>query len=401
MSRPLTWTLTVLLMVSGACSPDRRPEGPSASLVNPAAIEDGPYAPVIDPADFVDVIDNPYMPLTPGTVLTYMGFSDRGKQMENLVVTYDTKEILGVTTTVIRDQVETKGVLTKDTFRWFAQDRSGNVWYFGQDSREIEHDRVASRSGSWEASVDGAQPGIVMPGHPQVGDLYRQEFSPGEAEAIGKVLRLDASVTVPHGSFHGVLVTEDRNPLEPNLVENKLYARGVGVLKKKRMVQGGEETLELVGVGHMDPPEFGSIGEAVTFIQSRMHLPIVLPAKLPRDAHLSIYNLVDVSRFEGRARAHLRIDFGVRGYLYINYGVTGFDGCGGDTAVEVDVLGQRGLLLEHMSGGATIIWPVPEGSLEGRYGLDSHTLPGERLLRMARSMERARAETKKEAFPGC
>jgi hypothetical protein len=162
-------------------------------------------------------------------------------------VTNQTREIMGVTATVVRDQVFVAGELVEDTLDWFAQDRSGNVWYFGEDTAEYEEEKVVTRKGSWEAGVDGAQPGIVMLGDPRVGDTYRQEFYEGEAEDLGRVIELDESVSVPYDSFSDVLVTEDWTPLEPKVLENKFYARGVGpVLERK--VEGGEEVLRLVAL---------------------------------------------------------------------------------------------------------------------------------------------------------
>jgi hypothetical protein len=224
--------------------PPPAPEQPR----NPAAVVEGePYRPAIDPSDFVDVIDNPYLPLRPGTTLVYEGVSDGEREVVKTSVTGATKEVVGVTTTVVRDRAFVDGGLVEDTFDWFAQDRHGNVWYFGEDTRELENGRIVSTKGSWEAGVDGAQPGIAMLADPRVGDEYRQEFYEGEAEDMARVLRLDESVTVPHGSFHGVLVTEDWTPLEPKVLENKLYARGVGVVLE-RLVRGGEEVLRLVEV---------------------------------------------------------------------------------------------------------------------------------------------------------
>jgi len=228
--------------------------------------------------------------------------------------------------------------------------------------------------------------------------LYRQEFYEGEAEDTAEVLRLDGIATVPYGSFEDVLVTEDRNPLEPGFVENKFYAPGVGVVFE-RMVQGGEGELQLKSVDTIEPPRFASIEEAVAFLEGKVDVPVVLPSNLPRDAHLA-YD-PELWRVRGQRGATLRLDFGLESSLTISYGFSGFDGCGGDLSRPVDVLGQRGLIVEHESGGANLIWPVPSGSFEGRYGLDSHELSGERLIRMAWSMERARVEANREAFPGC
>jgi hypothetical protein len=210
-------------------------------------VEGEPYLPRFDPGDFVRVIDNPYLPLRPGTTLIYKGVSDGEREVTRVNTTDRTKEILGVTATVVRDQVFVDGELAEDTFDWFAQDRLGNVWYLGEETAEYEDGKVVSREGSWEAGVDGAQPGVIMLGGPRVGDAYRQEFYKGEAEDVARVIELHESVDVPYGSFDDVLVTEDRNQLEPKLLEHKFYARGVGVVLE-RLVEGGEEVLRLVEV---------------------------------------------------------------------------------------------------------------------------------------------------------
>jgi hypothetical protein len=237
------------ILLTGACgtgtpSSEPSPERPR----NPAQFVDGEsYRPAIDPADFVPVIDNPYLPLRPGTTLVYEGTSGGEREVVRVSVTDDTEEILGITATVVRDRVFVGGKLAEDTFDWYAQDRQGNVWYLGEDTKEYEDGKVVSTEGSWEAGVDGAQAGIIMLADPRVGDAYRQEFYEGEAEDVARVLALDASVTVPHGSFVGVLRTEDWTPLEPRIRENKFYARGIGPVFE-RLVRGGEEVLRLVEV---------------------------------------------------------------------------------------------------------------------------------------------------------
>ena len=235
--------LAALLGAScGGGAPAGPPEGPR----NPAALIEGqPYRPRFDPSSFVKVIDNPYLPLRPGTTWVYQGISEGEREKTVVSVTDQTKEIMGVTATVVRDRVFVAGELAEDTDDWFAQDGDGNVWYLGEETAEYEDGKVVSREGSWEAGVDGAQPGVVMLGDPRVGDTYRQEYYEGEAEDIGRVVELDETVTVPYDSFTEVLVTEDFTPLEPKILENKFYARGVGVVMERR-VEGGEEVLRLI-----------------------------------------------------------------------------------------------------------------------------------------------------------
>jgi hypothetical protein len=220
---------------------------PSAGLPrNPAALAEGkPYRPPIDPGDFVSVIDNPYLPLRPGTTLVYQGTSEGQREKIVVHVTDRTREIMGITATVVRDRAFVDGALVEDTFDWFAQDRAGNVWYLGEATKEYDGGKVVSTAGSWEAGVGGAQPGIVMLGAPRLGDRYRQEYYRGEAEDMAQVMQRDASVNGPEGSFDHVLVTEDWTPLEPKVRENKFYARGVGVVLERR-TKGGSEVLRLV-----------------------------------------------------------------------------------------------------------------------------------------------------------
>lgn len=198
-------------------------------------------------AAFVAGITNPYMPFAVGKTFNYRAETDEGVETTVVEVTNDTKVILGVTTTVVRDRVYLDGELIEDTFDWFAQDADGNVWYFGEDSKEIEDGQVVSTEGSWEAGVDGAQPGIVMLAEPRIGMEYAQEFAEDIAEDRARVLSLRQSVEVPHGTFENCLQTMDWTPLEPGNREFKYYAAGVGLVLEVHP-SGGQERNELISV---------------------------------------------------------------------------------------------------------------------------------------------------------
>jgi hypothetical protein len=199
-----------------------------------------------DPSTFSTTIDNPYLPWIPGTVFTYEG----GGETIVVEVTDQTREVLGVDTVVVHDTVSEGGEVIEDTYDWYAQDADGNVWYFGEDSKEMSGGEVHSTEGSWEAGVDGARPGIVMLADPEVGDYYYQEFYEGHAEDTGEVVALDETAETPYGVFEGVLRTEDVNPLDTTVIEHKFYARGVGFVLEIG-VQGSDQRIELVGV---EPP---------------------------------------------------------------------------------------------------------------------------------------------------
>jgi len=206
------------------------------------------YTPLaVEPANFVAAIDNPFYPLTPGMMMIFEGATDEGNERVETYVTQDTKRILGVDCAVVRDRVLVDGELVEETLDWYAQDKSGNVWYLGEDSREYDEGALVGTKGSWEAGVDGASAGIIMPANPQVGDSYRQEYYAGEAEDMAKVVSLSESEAVPYGSFDNLLMTEEWTPLEPDVVEHKYYASGVGLVLEV-MVQGGSGRVELVAV---------------------------------------------------------------------------------------------------------------------------------------------------------
>ena len=212
----------------------------------------GDYHPQIDPADFVTRIDNPYFPLKPGTGFHYKGVAEDGKtpQTDDMVVTHKTKTIMGVKATVVSDIVSSKGKQIERTFDWYAQDKAGNVWYMGEDTRELEHGKYVKQDDSWEAGVDGAEPGIIMPGAPRQGDEYRQEYYPDHAEDQAKVLGSGGTVKVPAGTYRTTLLTEETSPkIEPDVAERKWYVAGIGDVEE-HTVRGDKEHIVLVSITH-------------------------------------------------------------------------------------------------------------------------------------------------------
>jgi len=187
-----------------------------------------PYAPVIDAKNFVSQITNPYFPLIPGTTFVYEGQTSQGLSHTDFIVTNNTKVILGVTCTEVHDVVKLNGEVVEDTLDWFAQDKDGNVWYFGENTHELEGGLITTIDGTFTAGVNSAKPGIIMKAHPAIGDFYRQEFDLDNAEDYADVTGLTETVNVPYGSFNNCLKTSETTPLEPDLLEDKYYCTGVG-----------------------------------------------------------------------------------------------------------------------------------------------------------------------------
>lgn len=234
-------TLAMAGLIGGGCGGSA---GEEPAVIDPG--DGGRYAPHLTAADVVDVIDNPFMPLTPGSRWRYEGSSDGEAERVEVVVTGERRSVMGIEATVVRDTVtDADGEVVEDTLDWFAQDRDGNVWYLGEESKDYEDGRVVSTEGSWEAGVDGALPGIVMPAHPTVGQVFRQEYDEGVAEDVAEVTRVGQRRAVAFAEFDDVVVTRDWNPLEPEVVEEKAYARGVGLILEIT-TEGGDGRIELI-----------------------------------------------------------------------------------------------------------------------------------------------------------
>jgi len=225
---------------TGSPTPDRAPPAWTVPL------SQDPYRPNVDPAQFTDKIANRYFPLVPGNVMVYEGTRDGVPLRIELTVTNETKVIMGVRTMVVRDIVT--GALDERTSDWYAQDTAGNVWYFGEDTKEYKNGVVSSTAGSWEAGVDGALPGIIMQAGPTQGYAYRQEYRPTAAEDVAVIKQLGASAEVPAGSYADVLVTNDRDLLDLNKDEDKYFANGVGLVKLGGFVNGHREDVRLVSI---------------------------------------------------------------------------------------------------------------------------------------------------------
>ena len=201
----------------------------------------------LDPADFTTRIDNPYWPMAPGSRWVYRETDSEGAVQRVVVtVTKRTKRIAnGIEARVVRDVVTEGGEPVEVTDDWYAQDSEGNVWYLGEATTEYENGRPASTAGSFEAGVDGAQPGIIMPAKPEPGMSYRQEYYKGEAEDRAEVIGVDEQAEVPAGHFEEVVMTRDVNPLDPKVLEFKFYAPNVGPVLAVS-VSGGSDREELI-----------------------------------------------------------------------------------------------------------------------------------------------------------
>ncbi len=193
------------------------------------------------PPTFSAKVDNPWFPLKPGTAYVYTGVKDGQPSRDVLTVTHRTIVIDGAPCVVLEDRLFLNGHLGERTTDWYTQDSRGNVWYYGEATAELDlKGHVTSTKGSWRAGVNGARPGIFMPAHPRTGTSFRQEYYKGQAEDHFQVVGLAASQ---------VLLTEEWTPLEPAVLDHKLYVRGVGMVLEQS-VKGPTERGELVQIRH-------------------------------------------------------------------------------------------------------------------------------------------------------
>ncbi len=165
-----------------------------------------------DPSDYVSTIDNPWLPLVAGSTWTYR---TSGTPTGTLTATVEAKAepVAGITTTVVT-RTDSSGTQVSD---YYAQDRLGNVWWFG-------------REGVWRAGEDGAQAGLAMPATPRLGDGWRTGHQPGVVDERAYVARLDQTLNTPAGRYDGLLALDTSSPLTPGVATRSFFARGVGLV---------------------------------------------------------------------------------------------------------------------------------------------------------------------------
>ncbi|HET7869379.1 MAG TPA: hypothetical protein VFM85_03565 [Actinomycetota bacterium] len=240
--RAILMVSVFLLPIAVACTAEPSREGPATTSPPSGATGE------LDPADFALPVDNPYFPLKPGTTYRHEGIKEGERAVDVFAVTHHTKTILGIPNTVVVDKLFVDGQLEEIAHDWYTQDVQGNVWYFGETIQEFDRrgDSIPAK-GAWQAGVDGARPGIVMPARPRVGDVFRPEYYKGTAEDRYRILDLSATVKTPFGTFSNVLVMTEQSRLEPGILGLKFHAVGFGQIKES-VPEGPHETLSLVSV---------------------------------------------------------------------------------------------------------------------------------------------------------
>jgi hypothetical protein len=239
----LTALLVPIALLTACGGSDPEPTGdPGPQII------DGVLLPDVADATFVDAVSNPFFPLPAGATWVYEATSDGSVERIEIEVLAEKRTIQGVSATQVRDTVTLDGVIVEDTTDWYAQDTTGNVWYLGEDTCEFENGQCATRVGAWEWGVDGALPGILMPGTPTVdGQPFFQEYYVGEAQDVGEVIAVGESVVVAAGSFEGCVKTRDTSALDPDLQEYKYYCSGVGLTRVEEP-DATEELIESAGL---------------------------------------------------------------------------------------------------------------------------------------------------------
>jgi hypothetical protein len=250
---PTVFAVLAAAAVLGGCGASggdgSSPSRSDAAALSPASTKRPWSPPTIQPANFVSRVDNPYLPLVPGTTLRYRGVMKDGTtpQVDTFAVTHQRKIVMGVSCTVARDTVTSRGRPVERTYDWFAQDRQGNVWYMGEETQELKHGRFGKMIDSGPAGENGAQPGLMMEAHPIEGDSYWQFHWPGHAMDTTVVLGHGGPLRLPYRDFKDTLLTQEQSPLEPGVRDQKWSVRGIGYVQE-RAASGSRERIELVSV---------------------------------------------------------------------------------------------------------------------------------------------------------
>ena len=236
----------------------------AACKKDPVRVIDGSYDPDVSLAKFSDPTNftNPYWPHEPGKSYILESTTPEGLEKIEKVRIGETKVILGITCAVIHDRVWLDGTLIEETFDWHAQDNDGNVWYFGEDVKNYNHDGTfKDNAGAWEAGVDGAKPGITMLADPKVGMKYREEYYFNEAEDQAEIVATNEAVSVAFGSFTNCIKTRNWTELDPSAEEFKWYAPQVGVVKVLKVADNQVEELVRTEGGYqpdLNPANFSN-----------------------------------------------------------------------------------------------------------------------------------------------
>lgn len=182
---------------------------------------------------------NSYFILEPGYQLVLEGQEDGAQIQLKISVLNETKIVNGTEARVV-EEVETEdGEIVEISRNWFVVCKPVNdIFYLGEEVDIYEDGKIVNHEGAWEAGVNDATLGMVMPGKAVIGLKYYQEFAPKVAEDRAEIVGLDKVIVTPAGKFEKVLQTEETNALKPDEKESKFYAPGVGLIQ--------EEALKLV-----------------------------------------------------------------------------------------------------------------------------------------------------------
>jgi hypothetical protein len=232
--KKIQWVFFLVVFIAFACKKESRKPDTS-------------YNPTISPSDFTNstTLNNPYFQYQPGKKYIYEGQTADGFEHTEDMLLAGTKQIMGINCVIISDKVWLDGKLHEETLDWYAQDNSGNVWYFGEAVNTYNPDgSLKDHEGSWEAGVDGAKPGYAMLANPKIGDRYRQEYYFNVAEDVAEVVGLGLSVTIPPGTFQNCIKTKETSDLEPDVLGFKFYAPGIGQVREEE----GSSVVKLISI---------------------------------------------------------------------------------------------------------------------------------------------------------
>lgn len=186
---------------------------------------------------------NSYFILEPGYQLVLEGQEDGAQIQLKISVLNETKIVNGIEARVVEEEETEDGEVVEISKNWFVVCKPVNdIFYLGEEVDIYEDGKIVNHEGAWEAGINDARLGMIMPGKAELGSKYYQEVAPNVAEDRAEIVGLDKVIDTPAGKFEKVLETEETNALNPDEKESKFYAPRVGLIQ--------EETLKLVRHGN-------------------------------------------------------------------------------------------------------------------------------------------------------
>jgi hypothetical protein len=179
---------------------------------------------------------NPFFILEPNYQLVLAGVDAGEEARVTITVLNETREVNGTETRVVEERETLGGEIVEISRNFFAIcEETNSIFYFGEEVDDYENGRLVAHEGAWLAGEDANRAGIIMPGSILLGARYYQEIAPNVALDRAEIVDMGEAIQTPAGDFADTLITQETTPLEPDVVELKYYAAGIGLIQEEEL----------------------------------------------------------------------------------------------------------------------------------------------------------------------